>query len=45
MLHSMTIRLMLVDQLETLYLCYMSNVNLGSFGVTDVKRSFSLKML
>ena len=43
MLHSMTIRLMLVDQLETLYLCYMSNVNLGSFGVTDVKSHFHLK--
>ena len=38
MLHSMTIRLIHVDQLETLYLCYGVNVNLGSFGVTGVKR-------
>ena len=43
MLHSMTIRLIHVDQLETL-LCFMgSNVNLGSFGVTGVNRSFALK--
>ena len=38
------IRLILVDQLETVYLCCESHVNLGSFGVTVVKRSFSLKM-
>ena len=45
MLHSMTIRLIHVDQLETL-LCFMGlNVNLGSFGVTGVNRSFALKML
>ena len=29
MLHSMTIRLIHVYQLETLYLCYGSNVNFG----------------
>ena len=35
MLHSMTIRLIHVDQLETLYLTVMgTNVNLGSFWVT-----------
>ena len=34
-----------IDQLETLYLCYGLNVNLGSFGVTGVKRSFSTKIL
>ena len=45
MLDSMTIRLIHVDQLETLYLCYWVKFNLGSFGVTRVKRSFSLKML
>ena len=39
----MAIRLIHVDQLKTLYLCYGSSVNLGSFGVTRVKRSFSLK--
>ena len=39
----MTIRLIQIDQLETLYLCYgVKNVNLGSLGVTGVKRSFSL---
>ena len=51
MLHNMIIRLIHVDQLETLYLCYgvkcQSGViwGLGSFGVTGVKRSNSLKML
>ena len=43
MLHSMTIRFMHVDQLETLYHVMESNVNLGSFGINGVKRSFSLK--
>ena len=41
----MTIRLIHVYQLETLYQWYGSNTNLGSFGVTGVKRSFSAKML
>ena len=45
MLHSMAIRLIQVDQLETFYICYGSNVNLGSFGVTGVKSLFSLNML
>ena len=56
MLHSMTIRLIHVDQLDTLYLCYgvtcQSGVIWGhwgqkvnmSIGVTGVKRLFSLKM-
>ena len=39
MLHSMTIRLIHVHQLETFYLCY--GVKCQS-GVTEVKRSFSL---
>ena len=39
----MIIRLTHVDHLETLYLVMESKVNLGSFGVTGVKRSFSLK--
>ena len=42
MLHSMTIRLIHVHQLETLYLCY--GVKCQS-GVIGVKRSFSLKVL
>ena len=41
----MTIRLIHVHQLETLYYVMGLNVNLGSFGVTGVKRLFSLKML
>ena len=45
MLHSMTIRLIHVHHLATLYLCLGSNVNLGSTGVIGVKRSFSLKIL
>ena len=45
MLHSMTIRLIHVHQLNILYLCCGLYFNLGSFGVTGVKRSFSLKML
>ena len=45
MLHSMTIRLTHVHQLKTLS-TYVVGLyfNLGSFGVTGVKRSFSLKM-
>ena len=45
MLHSMTIGLIHVDQLETSPDIMGSHVNLGSFGVTWVKRSLSLKML
>ena len=45
MLHAMTIRLIPVDQLETLYLFYGVKRQPGSFGVTRVKRSFSVKML
>ena len=45
MLHSMPIRLIHIDQLETLCDFMGTNVNLGSFGVTGVKRSFALKML
>ena len=45
MLHSMTIRHMHVYTLETLYQCYGVNANLGSFGVSGVKRSFSPKLL
>ena len=37
----MIIRLIHVDQLETVYLCYGSHVNLESFRVTWVKRSFT----
>ena len=43
MLHSMTITLIHDDQFETLNLCY--GVTMGSFGVTGVKRLFSLKLL
>ena len=43
MLHSMPIRLIHIDQLETLCDFMGTNVNLGSFGVTGVKRSFALK--
>ena len=44
MLHSMTIRLIHVDQFETsTYVMMGSNVNLGLFWVTGVKKSFSLK--
>ena len=39
MLHSMTIRLIHVDQLETLCDFMGTNVNLGSFWVTWVNRS------
>ena len=42
MLYSMTIGLIHVHQLETLYVMG-SNVNMGSFGVTGVKRSIILK--
>ena len=45
MLHSMTIRLIHVHQLGPSTYVIGSNTNLGSFGVTGVKRSFSLKML
>ena len=45
MLHIMTIRLIHVHQLETLYRCYVLNVNLVLFVVTGVKRSFILKKL
>ena len=42
----MTIRLIHVQQLVTLYLSYGgSNINLGSFGVIRVKGHFHLKML
>ena len=41
-LHSMTIRLIQVDQLETLYLCYGVICQSGVIGDTGVKRSFSL---
>ena len=41
----MTIKLIHVHQLETLYQWYGSKINLGSFGVAGVKRSFSAKML
>ena len=41
----MTMTLMHMHQLEPLYLFNGSNVNPESFGVTGVKRSFSLKML
>ena len=37
MLHSVTIRLIYVDQLETSTYVMGSNVNLGSFGVAGVK--------
>ena len=43
MLHSMTIRLIHVHQLGPSTYDIGSNTNLGSFGVTGVKRSFSLK--
>ena len=45
MLHSMTIRLIHVNHLETFYLCYGVKCQSGVIGVTSVKRSFSLKML
>ena len=45
MLHSMTIRLIHVHQLGPSTYVIGSNTNLGSFGVTGVKRSVSLKML
>ena len=45
MLHSMTIRLIHVHQLETVYLCYWVKCQYGVIWVTGVKRSFSLKML
>ena len=45
MLHSMTIRLIHVHQLGPSTYVIGSNTNLGSFGVTGVKRSFSLKMI
>ena len=45
MLHSMTIRLIHVYQLGPSTYVIGSNTNPGSFGVTGVKRSVSLKML
>ena len=45
MLHSMTKRLIHVHQLGPSTYVIGSYTNLGSFGVTGVKRSFSLKML
>ena len=41
----MVMRLMHIDQLDTLYKSYRIKIHLGSLGVTGVKSSFSQKTL
>ena len=43
--HGMVMRLMHIDQLDTLYKSYRIKIHLGSLGVTGVKSSFSQKTL